>query len=639
MLNKLKSILPPKLKLAAILSISFSSAFLVFIYTPFDIYLNNPSDFVVSWRLMLPPLLIVFLICFLILSFILFMMWHKKIIIGLVLLALCGVFFAVARFYFLPLQTLLIVIAVAMTVWVLMLKFLKEESADVVMLVLLGLIVAAYVQTLFLNNNMVSIMGQQTFYSERSTGNIINMLIWAAIALIPLSAFIVFKIMKKDFRYEKIFISTLVILSGMQITGLTVTAVTTDLPEGYDQDPVYFSYEAMVNFNPDENIIVFVIDTLDTRIINATFDNYPHLWDYLEGFTYYTNNTAEYFDTVASMTSMLTRHHILPWENGWTYIERAWDRHTFIDTLRENGFSSNLYLDMNCTFNRYGLIKDRVDNTAPVDSVSIRPRPFLSISTRLSLGRVSPYLLKNTWLSTIRVAFNREFVNVDLQDDITSFIPIVDIHSDIRVHNFLMQADFSVNSEKNVFILMFINGPHANGDRNDPSSYGIHYDEESGYIRYGGDRVDITRANFETLNLYFQNMKEIGVYDNSTIIITGDHGLRDTIPETTALFIKPKGSSGSLAEDSITELSHLYFQSSILDAAGLPFQQYGVSYFDIINGLTPAPHKRILFVKGLNSATPNARIHGDYGVWEVVGDANAAENWTFVPWDPLDFFP
>jgi hypothetical protein len=133
-------------------------------------------------------------------------------------------------------------------------------------------------------------------------------------------------------------------------------------------------------------------------------------------------------------------------------------------------------------------------------------------------------------------------------------------------------------------------------------------------------------------------MKEIGVYDNSTIIITGDHGLRETIPETTALFIKPKNSSGPLAVNNIPELSHLYFQSSILDAAGLPYDELGVSYFDIISDRVPTPPKRILFVAGIHTATPNARIYGDYGIWEVAGDANDLDNWTFVPWDPQDFF-
>jgi hypothetical protein len=43
-------------------------------------------------------------------------------------------------------------------------------------------------------------------------------------------------------------------------------------------------------------------------------------------------------------------------------------------------------------------------------------------------------------------------------------------------------------------------------------------------------------------------------------------------------------------------------------------------------------------VPGTNAATANARMYGDYGVWEVVGDANMIESWFFVHMDPLEFF-
>jgi len=524
-------------------------------------------------------------------------------------------------------------------IWIISIKLLKEETADIIILLIWGVIAASYIQTLFLNSRMVTMMGQQTQYNDLSAENIVNIFIWCVIIFIPLLVFIIFKIKKKTFRYEKIFILSLAIISGMQIAGLVSTAVSTDLPKGYEQEPVYFSYDAAVDFNSDENIVVFVLDTLDTRVTNYTFLLFPHLKNYLDGFTSYENNTAEYFDTVASVTSMLTRHHILPWEGGTEYIERAWNRHTFIDTLRENGFSSNLYLDRNCTFNRYELIKDRVDNLKIADGIDIYLRPFLSITARISLGRLSPYLLKNTWLSTITTDFSKHFFNIEVENDIAYFIPIVGLDSDMRFHDYIRQATFSADSDESVFVFMHMNSAHANGDIDDPSSHGYHFVEATGEIRRGGTRYDIVRANFETLNNYFNGMKEAGIYDNTTIIITGDHGLRERYPETTTLLIKPKDSTGEFSINNEPALSHLYFQSSILDAAGLPYEEYGVSYFDIIYRGIPAPPERVIFAKGLNSTTPNGRVYGDYGIWKIVGDANDVESWSFIPWDPLDFFP
>jgi hypothetical protein len=49
-------------RLAAILTFSFSAMFTVLFFAPFDMYLHNPAEFLVSWKLLLPPLLIFALI-------------------------------------------------------------------------------------------------------------------------------------------------------------------------------------------------------------------------------------------------------------------------------------------------------------------------------------------------------------------------------------------------------------------------------------------------------------------------------------------------------------------------------------------------------------------------------------------------
>jgi len=636
MIKKLKSVLPPKWKLAALLSISFASSFMLFIYTPFDLYLNNPGDFVISWRFMLLPLLAVFLLCFLALLFVLLLLWNKKIVTGIILLSLCAVLFIVAGLALLV--YLLIAVAIAMAVWVLLIKFLKEEAADVIMLLIWGVLAAAYVQTLFLNSGMEVMMGQHTDYTALSAANILNLLIWAAIILIPLCIYIIFKLKKRAFKYEKAFIFSLVIISGMQVAGLVSTAASTNIPEGYDRDPVYFSYESVVSFSTEKNIFVFVLDAFDVILMRQTLELYPHLQDYLDGFTFYENNTSEYFDTTASVTSMLTQHHILPRESGWTYIERAWDRRVYIDTLVENGFDVNLFIDRR-NFSKNELLKNRVKNTRYVDEIGINLRPLLYITTRLSLGRISPYLFKNAMLSSIGPEFGRTFFYVEIYDEAASFIPVVNFSSDMRFFHFILQADFSADNEDKVFTFMHLNSAHSSGDRNEPASPGYHIND-NGDIQWGGNQTDIIRANFEKFNFFFGKMKELGVYDNSTIIILGDHGFRETIPETVSLLIKPENSNAIFSVDTAAELSALYLPSSILNAAGVDYEETGgISYFDIIGGFKPAPPKRIVFVKGLNSTTPNGRIYGDYGVWEVIEDANKRENWTFVPMDPMDFFP
>ena len=527
---------------------------------------------------------------------------------------------------------LLVAVVVAIILWVLLIKILKEEALTFVILGIWGLIVASYIQTLFLNGNMVAIMGQQTEYNQLSFSNIMNVVIWIAIILAPFCIWLLLKAKKKEFKFEKAFVLSLMIVSGMQAVGLISTAATTDLPAGIDRDrPVYFTFTETTNLSTENNVIVFVLDSLDVQVMRATFEQFPHLRDYLDGFTLFENNVAEHFDTIPSMVAMLTQQHIVQHIGGTEFRENAWSHHNFIDELREHGFTTNLYLDQISTFERYDLIYDRTDNLKEFEDIRLNIRPLLSTTTRLSLGRLSPYLMKNAWLSPITPTFGMAFFTVYFENPLVAYIPIVGIESDMRFHYFLRHSEMTADSEQNVFIMMHFNSSHAHGDINDPHSYGYHFVEETGEIIQGGSRWDVTRASFEKLNIYFNMMREVGVFDNSTIIITADHGRRYEIPETVSLFIKPQNSTGPLVTDTTTELSHTYFPAAILDAAGIPHSEFGISYFDIINGIVPAPQTRYMHVVGLWTA-PMARRYGDYGIWQIIGDANERENWTFVPY-------
>jgi len=578
MADKIKTLLPSKGKLGITVAISFAYSFMLFIYTPLDMFLHNPVDFVVGWRFLLPPLMLVFVISFIAIFVVLTLLHHRKILPGVVALALFGVMVIIARFalglFSVAFFHVMGAIVVAIIAWILLLKVLKRQAFNVVVLLMGGVLLAAYIQTLFLNGDMVSIMGQQTGYGELTFENIRNILTWIVIIIAPLFLCLIFKPDNKPLKFDKAYVLSIVIIVGMQTVGLVSTAISTDLPEGYDQRPIYFSYDAAINFNDENNVLVFLLDTLDVRVIRDTFEAYPHLQGYLDGFTLYENHTAEHFGTVPSVVAMLTGHHAVAGQQGPELKEEAWAKHNFIDTLRENGFRANLYLCLISVFGNYNQIAHRSDNLGVANHVELNIQQLLFTTTRLSFARISPYLLKNTWLTNITPDFGRSFFNIEVEDETAVFIPMVGIHSDMRFHRYITHNEFTANSEESVFTFIFLNGPHAHGHIDDPYSNGFHFDEATGGLRQGGSRTQVTRAVFESLNYFFNRMKEIGVYDNTTIIITGDHGLREQIPDTVSLFIKPQGSTGPLVTDSVTELSLINFQATVMEAAGLAHECY-----------------------------------------------------------------
>ena len=131
-------------------------------------------------------------------------------------------------------------------------------------------------------------------------------------------------------------------------------------------------------------------------------------------------------------------------------------------------------------------------------------------------------------------------------------------------------------------------------------------------------------------------MKRLGVWDDSTIIILGDHGrppnetdgmfnqkLKSAI--TTALLIKPAGSENvPIVYDRDSELSNDFFGASILEYAGIDHSSCGLSYNDVIeNDLHPERYlQSVKFINyGALKYTARYRITGDardFGNWELL---------------------
>ena len=84
-------------------------------------------------------------------------------------------------------------------------------------------------------------------------------------------------------------------------------------------------------------------------------------------------------------------------------------------------------------------------------------------------------------------------------------------------------------------------------------------------------------------------MKRLGTYDNSTIIITGDHShpVDDFAPleciRMTTLFVKPSNQTGMEMQTSSAQVSHANLWATIFKSEGIAFDEaeFGKSVFDV----------------------------------------------------------
>ena len=129
---------------------------------------------------------------------------------------------------------------------------------------------------------------------------------------------------------------------------------------------------------------------------------------------------------------------------------------------------------------------------------------------------------------------------------------------------------------------------------------------------------------FKIVYEYLDQLKELGLYDDATIIITGDHGLLhgDDVyrPALTGLFVKPSGSYGKPLEYNDAPVSPAELLPTIMQGLFGDNEDFGPTYFDI------------------NEGDPVVREYiSDLKYYRIDGDGRDFSNWTYL--ETIDYRP
>jgi hypothetical protein len=540
----------------------------LFLLSPLDLYLNNFTDFNIPFSTFVPSLIVMNLILFAAFLLIIPRLFPGKI---------------------------------------------RGCVLEIIAVLLCGIMLTCYLQILFFNKGMVRLTGDEANYSEASRERTINVIVWFAIISVPFILRLIIRKFNKDWSLLALSLSVVVV--GMHAIG-TVPAIW-----HYDGESVsgkhFFSYTNAFRLSENKNICVFIVDRLDVKYMDAALVQEPELHQMLDGFTYYRNNVSTHTNTFPALTYMLTGEPYLHGESWPVYWRRAWasDKHNLIDELRANGFGSTFLLDKPTTYGNVSQIADRADNIVDLygQRSEIKHVTIARTTLDIAMSKVVPYYFKEFFVSKYGSGFSNSFYEIRGHIANNLAYPAVTNETDMIFRLRLDRIGVSAVHEHNMFTFIHLNGAHSREE----------------------ERINNAVRSFYGINTYIEHMKELGIYDNSTIIIVADHGRPPGEVEsgaaelhseiTSALLIKPADSRGDLEIDSVSELYHRNFAPAVLQAAGLPHEEYGLSYFDVIEG--GISQTRTLYLNRWRSLGEILEA----GKYEITGDANNFDNWTFIP--------
>lgn len=377
-----------------------------------------------------------------------------------------------------------------------------------------------------------------------------------------------------------------------------------------DDKNAYLTVKGLDKVSKGKNVVVFIIDRFDVSFFQDITKKEPDYFDKLDGFTYFSDNISLYSRTWPAVTGMITGI-----ENDFSlkrseYFSKAYTESQFLKDLKANNYKIKLYTNKYYAYSEGTPLVDVADNISVAKNYKITDTGALVKKLfKLSAYRYSPNVLKGS-INISSASFSTGVVEME------GGSPLYEINDPIICGQILTNG-LSFDGDGNSYIFLHLNGCHTPSNMDaDANPLEVERKDMAG-------SVEQLRGCMKMIFFYLDEMKRLGVYDDSTIIITGDHPrarndmIEPTQPRLTALFVKPAGSKGKLAY-SKAQVSQENLIPTIVKSAGIKTDcNYGLSYFEINEN-----EDRVRYHRFEMSGKPNKIV-----IYKVTGSGTDFNNW------------
>ena len=453
---------------------------------------------------------------------------------------------------------LLLLIAIA--VWAigsLLVAALPEKLCVITNAVILGIAIASYIQNMFMNVKLSEADGSPMNWNELKSFTIINLIVW----IVMLALVICGSVFLKKY-WTKISMGAAAFFSLIQVVAV-VSLVLPAMTEHKESGNLQMATDERFQVAKENNIIIFVLDTFGNMQYEEALKKYPEIAEDLSDFTFYNNADCHYYCTFPSMTHMLTGNEFdfNATSEGW--MQTAWTSEravNFYQTLHDDEYTVNLYsATPGYVYGDLENLYGKIDNVRGVDTI-VKKGVLVKRICKMSIYKYVPYIVK-PYFEVLSKEFDSvvEYAEGDsCTDDNGEFYQLL-LNNPLEISNDM----------KNAVFIQHIFGTHQ--------PYTLNQNAE---IVEEAERIDTIKGLSVILNEYMQQLKDIGMYDDATIIITADHGAwygGDTQP---IFFIKQSGETHEALAVNEAPISLDDMQATILSLAGEDYSAYGTSVFD-----------------------------------------------------------
>lgn len=403
-----------------------------------------------------------------------------------------------------------------------------------------GLSLALYIQGNYVTTNYGSLNGESIDWSSFGSVPIWNTAIWCVCILVPI---IITAIKPKISRLVNMLGSIWIV--AIQVVTLVVLMMNIQ-PKVQNNIEKIFSNYGKYELSSNENVIVFVLDCYESGEFANLLETHSEYKESLfNNFTYYPNTVGGSTRTVLALPQILTGKPYIDEKPYEDYLNDSYKSTELYDKLNENGYENCVYTESNFAPSVNGINIDNLyDGQKKVTNYDILSQCMY----KFTACRYFPHILKKyVWM------YSGEFDKAAYEGDKDDSSYILD---DAAFYKGLCEKKLSLK-ESNEFKLYHLNGAHPPYTLTSDATQDVN----------GTDLYAQQEGVMLILQEYMNQMQELGVYDNSTIIICADHGA-DGLEYNPVFLIKDKMNTQEFTVSN-APVSYENLQPTILAALGV----------------------------------------------------------------------
>lgn len=458
----------------------------------------------------------------------------------------------------------------------------------------------SFIQGTFMNSSLPSLDGTPVQWHLLTASAFLNVVVWIICFSIP---YIIHFFSRKFWKKAVVYIACLCIV--MNSVSLVSLFFSSDLSA--NENKGFYSKENLYEVSDKGDVVVIILDYFDNEYMNARLAENPDLLSEWTGFTRFVNCTSMYKQTMPSIPYILTQTKWYCETSGWKAAPNCFANSEFLSRVDKTGAEINLYVSGTANAKEAYNLADNYNQSG----TKIKPLGMISSIANYLFYRNMPIIAKSVfWHYTDDISnASVETENLKAQDTAYTI-------DDVLFHQNLKKEGLSLSDNGKAFRFIHMMGAH----------YPYTMDENGEAAKYPNGYAQ-QKGSIKVVSNYLAQMKEKGVYDDTTVIIMADHGQVEVANEMSRaplpiLFVKPAGADSSKPfTTSTAPVSQEDFHPTVLWALGdKNYSDFGRTFFEIKENESRV--RNFYFRVAFDGKTEESLLE-----YEIKGDARKFSNW------------